>query len=347
MQSAKSMIDAYLQRRYGEASGDRVVRRSHVELDGSVYCAILATPHLTQRFLQDPFVLFENSGLNTSPPQYLYLLNSNGIPLTSFNNRFPSSLTFDPSSQRQLDNLTAQCDAMAATVRALADDQKVLSHNFQTAQQNISRAFSDSTTVYAATNLVSVAQSELTSLQQSLTTLQLMSVMAPNPQAQQVIYDSVSDLTNRIETATVVRDARAQELRALQSRTLPMLGFNEIPDLVPRDVPRPDPVRPAVSSPSASFSSHTPPPLPPSPHKRLRSTFEDQDEVLEDVQDAKQVATQMLVDSSSPVCLTFSFSGPITTLFSLFLHHVLTFFFAFLRLCMLRLGPLGLKSMAF
>ena len=55
------MIDAYLQRQYGSASAEPVVRRSRVELDGSVYCVILSTPQLTQSFLRDPFLLFENS----------------------------------------------------------------------------------------------------------------------------------------------------------------------------------------------------------------------------------------------------------------------------------------------
>ena len=44
----------------------------------------MSTPQLTQSFLRDPFLLFENSGIHPSPPQYLYLLNSNGIPPVSF-----------------------------------------------------------------------------------------------------------------------------------------------------------------------------------------------------------------------------------------------------------------------
>jgi len=236
VQSAKSMIDAYLQRNYGDNIGGPVVRRSRVELDGSVYCVILATPQITQCFLHDPFHLFENSGITPSPPQFLYLLNSNGIPPVSFNSCFTSSASsFDPMSQRQLDTLTAQCDAMTATVRSLADDQKLLSHNFQTAQNNITRAFADSTAIYAAaiaaTNLVSTAQSELSSLQQSRTMLQLMSIIAPNPQAQNIILESTTDLTNRINSATSVRDSHATELQALQSRALPMLPYNDIPDL--------------------------------------------------------------------------------------------------------------------
>jgi hypothetical protein len=300
-QAAKSMIDDYIQRQYGDASGDPVVRRSRVELDGSVYCAILSTPQITQRFLRDPFTLFKDSGINTSPPQFLYLLNSNGIPPSSLNSRFSSSITFDPSSQRQLDTLTAQCDAMAATVRALADDQKVLSHNFQTAQQNISWAFADSTAVYAATNLVSTAQAELTSLQQSLTTLQLMSLMAPNPQAQNAILDSVASLTSRIETATTTRDSRALELRSLQSRSLPMMPFTQIPDLAPQVTPMVESNLTPVSSVPEPPSSSPTPLLSPA-HKRPRHFTEEQEDAQEDAHDARQVATQMLVDPPSLVC---------------------------------------------
>jgi hypothetical protein len=329
------MIDAYLQRRYGDSSGDPVVRRSHVELDGSVYCAILSTPQLTQRFLRDLFVLFEPSGITTSPPQYLYLLNSNGIPFTSFNSRPSSSLTFDPSSQRQLDTLTAQCDAMAATIRTLADDQKVLSHNFQSAQQNITRAFADSTAVYAATNLVSTAQSELTSLQQSLTTLQLMYVLAPTPQAQGIILDSVSNLSSRIETATAARDSRAQELHALQTRSLPMLGFNEIPDLTPHSIGHPQLDHDPMPSPPSPSSAHIPPSPSPS-HKRPRTSFED--ETLEDAQDAGQVATQMIVDSQPMVRRSpFQFLKFAATLVPSSFIHVLILAFVALKTCVFRL----------
>ena len=199
-QSAKSMIDSYLQRRYGVP----------VELDGTVYCVILSTPQITQRFLRDPFTLFENSGISTSPPQFLYLLNSNGIPSTT---AFPHLLMFPPNASSTLSQLNVM--QMAATVRSLADDQKLLSANFQTAQDNITRAFADSTAVYAATNLVSSSQAELTSLQQSFTTLQLMSVIAPNPQVQKTIMDGMADLASRIDTATSTRNSRAAELHAL------------------------------------------------------------------------------------------------------------------------------------
>ena len=331
-QSAKSMIDAYLQRQYGTTSAEPVVRRSRVELDGSVYCVILSTPQLTQSFLRDPFLLFENSGIHPSPPQYLYLLNSNGIPPVSFNNRFASPITIDPSAQRQLDSLSAQCEAMAATVRSLADDQKLLSHNFQTAQDNITHAFADSTAVYAATNLVSTAQAELTSLQQSLTTVQLMSVMAPNPQAQNIILDSINKLTSRIDTATSVRDARAQELRSLQSRSLPMLGHAEIPDLMlqAQDAPMAGPSSDSHEPPSSQSVGSMGP-----PQKRPRTSTDGQTELAEDVRDANLVASQMLVDSQSMV----RFPPSPWPFLSEFAHTHLAFFypiraFAALKACM-------------
>ena len=303
-QSAKSMIDSYLQRRYGTSSTEPVVRRSRIELDGSVYCVILSTPQLTQSFLRDPFLLFENSGISPSPPQFLYLLNSNGIPPVSFNNRFTPSITTDPSTQRQLDSLSAQCDAMTATVRSLADDQKQLSHSFKTAQDNITQAFADSTAVYAATNLVSTAQAELTSLQQSLTTVQLMSVMAPNSQAQQVILESIATLTNRIDTAISIRDARAQELRSLQSRSLPMLTPGRIPDLAihatqAQDLPIAGPSSGPGDVPSTQSSTSSQSAGP--PQKRPRTSAEDLDELSEDVRDDNLVASNMLVDSQSVV----------------------------------------------
>lgn len=75
------MIDSYLRRRFRDASGEPVVGQSRVELNGSVYCAVLSTLQVNQTFLREPFNLFKNSGINPSRPQYLYLLNSAGIPL--------------------------------------------------------------------------------------------------------------------------------------------------------------------------------------------------------------------------------------------------------------------------
>jgi len=272
---------SYLQHQYGNATDDPVVRRSRVELDGSVYCVILSTPQITQRFLRDPFNLFNNSGINISPPQYLYLLNSNGIPPTSFNNRFSTSPALDPSSLHQLDTLTSQYEAMATTIRSLSDDHKILSHNFQTAQDNITRAFADSTAVYATSNLVTAAQFELTSLQQSLTTLQLMLLMATNDQARLHIQDSINLLSDKIDLATETKNQRATELHALQSRTLPMLPSNQIPALIAssENIPMRDAnVKPPTSS-----------------HKRMRTSVDDG----EDARDAENVASQMQVDINS------------------------------------------------
>lgn len=193
---------------------------------------------------------------------------------------------------------------MTATVRSLADDQKQLSHSFKTAQDNITQAFADSTAVYAATNLVSTAQAELTSLQQSLTTVQLMSVMAPNSQAQQIILESIATLTNRIDTAISIWDARAQELRSLQSRSLPMLTPGRIPDLAVQAAHAQDlPMAGSDSGPGDFPSTHTSTTSQNAgpPQKRPRTSAEDLDELSEDVRDDSLVASNMLVDSQSTV----------------------------------------------
>jgi hypothetical protein len=52
-----------------------------------VYCAVLVTPAITARFLEDPFEVFDNSGIKTGKPEYLYLLNSHGIPNINFSGR--------------------------------------------------------------------------------------------------------------------------------------------------------------------------------------------------------------------------------------------------------------------
>jgi outer membrane murein-binding lipoprotein Lpp len=240
--------------------------------------------------------------VHPSPPQYLYLLNSNGIPLFPFNNRFSASTSVaDSTSQRQLDTLTSQLESVSATVHALSDDQKILSHSFQTAQDNITRAFADSTAIYAATNLVTAAQSELTSLQSSLTTLQLMSVLAPTPQAQQAVQDNVTTLQARINAASTTRDSRAAELYALQSRALPMLPSSQVPSLTMSDDVTHN-RNPSVPS-AAPSPAQTPVSAASSSHKRMRTTDDDGEDTLEDAQDTEKIAAMMEVDTSPKVRL--------------------------------------------
>ena len=132
----------------------------------------------------------------------------------------------------------------------------------------------------------------------------LMSVMAPNSQAQQVILESIATLTNRIDTAISIRDARAQELRSLQSRSLPMLTPGRIPDLAihatqAQDLPIAGPSSGPGDVPSTQSSTSSQSAGP--PQKRPRTSAEDLDELSEDVRDDNLVASNMLVDSQSVV----------------------------------------------
>jgi hypothetical protein len=73
----RAIIDGYLERTYG-VDGRRVVRESRVELGGALYCVELHDhAEIAPRILKDPFLAF---GLAACRPQYLYMLNTFGIP---------------------------------------------------------------------------------------------------------------------------------------------------------------------------------------------------------------------------------------------------------------------------
>ncbi|KJA15685.1 hypothetical protein HYPSUDRAFT_207689 [Hypholoma sublateritium FD-334 SS-4] len=175
-QSAKSMIDAYLQRRFGDASGEPVVRRSRVKLDGSVYCVVLSSHQIIQTFLREPSNLFENSGINTSPPpQYLHLLSLGSVPPPPSVIALLPPLTLIPPSNA---NWTiSQCSARIW--QQLSGQSLTNKKSFHiTSKPPMKASLAPSTAVYAAFNLTTTAQFTLTSLQQSLTTLRLMPVRA-------------------------------------------------------------------------------------------------------------------------------------------------------------------------
>jgi hypothetical protein len=74
---AQAIIDGYLEHTYG-VNGRRVVRESRVELDGALYCVEFHDhARIAPRILKDPFLAF---GFGACRPQYLYMLNTFGIP---------------------------------------------------------------------------------------------------------------------------------------------------------------------------------------------------------------------------------------------------------------------------
>lgn len=52
------IVNRYLEHTSADSSGDPVIRDSQMELDGAIYCTILRTPHITSRFVSDPFTPF-------------------------------------------------------------------------------------------------------------------------------------------------------------------------------------------------------------------------------------------------------------------------------------------------
>ena len=101
------MINRYLQNTYSDGTDNPMVCDSHVELDGSVYCAVLHTPHITSCFLTDPLNLALGNDIKVPTPQYLYTLNTQGIPSASlaFGSKSSATLPQDPYLQHQINNL--------------------------------------------------------------------------------------------------------------------------------------------------------------------------------------------------------------------------------------------------
>ena len=138
----KSLINHYLKNMYSDGSGDPVVCDSCVELDSMVYCTILHMPHIASCFVSKPFTLFAASGIKASPPQYLYALNMQGIPITAFNPNFSSqSQESNPLFQQQLDNLTTNANSVNITLQQVIQQQNNAEDHYQHDCTNLIDAF--------------------------------------------------------------------------------------------------------------------------------------------------------------------------------------------------------------
>ncbi|KIM42929.1 hypothetical protein M413DRAFT_26890 [Hebeloma cylindrosporum] len=289
---AKSLINRHLEQTYADGSGDPVVRDSRVELDGMVYCAILRTPAIAARFLSDPFSLFSNTVVKATAPQYLYELNSQGVPIPSYtSNYFNPPQESAPQFQQQLDTLSANADSVNATLQQVIQQQNDTEDRYQRDRTNLIDAFKETTNVYYLTNLVNSAQSQLNTLQNSLDHQESLKLLLPaeDPRIRHLdnriskIQEKISEAEAHKKDLTTQLDAKQLTLNA-SSPTAKTLTAS----ITPVDTAQDEPMPPAHPTPSVSGASHKRP--------RLESA-------TDDVREPEQrEVMSMLVDSEPQVC---------------------------------------------
>ncbi|PPR01350.1 hypothetical protein CVT26_015408 [Gymnopilus dilepis] len=201
---AKALIDRYLEDTYRGEPADPVVRDSRVELDGSVYCAILRTPYITRRFLSEPFEVFNDTGVFVSPPQYLYTLNS----------RDSGS---NPYVQKQLDALTTSAESLKTTIENVIKDQNDTKAQYQRDRSDLISAFRDSIQINFLTNQITATQSDISSLQTSLDHQESLKFLLPvDDPRHSFITDRMSRIQSQLHDAVARKLQLQDELNAKQ-----------------------------------------------------------------------------------------------------------------------------------
>lgn len=253
---AKTLINRHLEEKYGGDSNEQVVRDSRLELEGSVYCAILRTPKITSQFLSDPFTLFSNCGTYVSPSEYLYILNSKGIP-NSVAPSNPSTFPQEPNPyiQKQLDTLTANAQSFQASLQTVLEDNKNIREENRQFRTDITIALKD-TAAMCLTYALNSAQCDISVLQSSLERHedQLYSLSADNPRFN-YIQKRIATTQRNLNDATA---RRSELLRQLQAQHLVL--------------PSPPPAN--IGTSLATTASPQPPPVPtlPTEDERAQST---------------------------------------------------------------------------
>ncbi|KAF5379040.1 hypothetical protein D9615_006032 [Tricholomella constricta] len=158
------IIDRYLQAKYGHLAKSTLIWSSRLTLEDVVYCVVLETPELTEKFVRDPFSAFEGLDIQPSKPEYLYILNQRGFPTQWQRTSGPPSAP-DLHTQTQLDGLRSKQDSFQGTLTALASQQQDMFQGFLTAQREMGNMFGNMITNFSYQTQLSSAQAKLTALQ--------------------------------------------------------------------------------------------------------------------------------------------------------------------------------------
>ncbi|KAF5310194.1 hypothetical protein D9619_010593 [Psilocybe cf. subviscida] len=219
--NAQSIIDRYIERKYGEGIGERIVRRSRVEMDGSVYCAVLLNPTITAKFLRDDFDVFKDFGaIPTGKPQYLYLLNCEGIPSVGYSTRNTASASEsqNPLLQRQVDALTSEIRTQNSGLMELARVQQRMQEDAQRREERQSESNANMFLYFSSSNLLTDASNNVTNIQTNLNNARQLLLFAPGDGPRQFMENQVTDLSGQLKAAQQERSKRLSEFVSIQAR---------------------------------------------------------------------------------------------------------------------------------
>ncbi|KAG1777839.1 hypothetical protein EV702DRAFT_1098088, partial [Suillus placidus] len=230
-QSARSTIDNYIRRRYGD-----VIAHSRMALDGDLYCVVFKHWETADLFLRDSFDAFEGSegsyGRNFAPvgPYLLYLVNSMGVP------RDPSYLGGGPASEAQsaeVKNLRAQMEdireqgasAMNSFHAILHEFRGVINHLVSQSNQTTSALGSLAASMIASNNVNHIS-SHVQSLCMERNSLQLTLLFSPSLDdfARQQLTHQLSDLSSQLSATQRQLDDALAHSTALDHTLMPTIA---------------------------------------------------------------------------------------------------------------------------
>ena len=142
-----SVIDRYIRSIYGN-----IIASSRIALNGDAYCVVFKTWAQTSRFLSDPFTAFETGfgishSVSQAHPALLYVLNTNGLPLSAR----PSDTTSAEVRQlhAQFDLLQQKVDTGAWAFEVLASQQAQVAQQLHDNAQHTAASLAGLSTVMA------------------------------------------------------------------------------------------------------------------------------------------------------------------------------------------------------
>ena len=216
---AKAIINRYLQNTYNDGTDDPVVRHSRVEVDESVYCAVLRTPQIASQFLSDPFNLALGNDFKAPHPQYLYSLNTQGIPVTSpaFDSMpVPPCQSQDPSLQPQIDRLSATFRTAFAILQHVSNEQSQTTTRYERDFASLTEAFRDAIHAYSLNNLVTATQMEISTLHHTLDLQEMLKILIdPGDPRVGHINDRISQISREIAEAEARKSHIVNQLQEL------------------------------------------------------------------------------------------------------------------------------------
>ncbi|KAF5382054.1 hypothetical protein D9615_004273 [Tricholomella constricta] len=267
------IIDRYLQAKYGRQAKTALIRSSRLVLEDVVYCVVLETPELTDKFVRDPFTAFEGLVVQPSKPEYLFILNQRGFPTQWQRTAGPSSSP-DLHTQTQLDSIRTEQTSLRDTLTTLASQQNDMFHSFLSAQREIGTMFGNMISNVSFQTQLSSAQAEHTALRLTHTATHMMARLSNSKEFATEMRDYVGNVRDEMQASEQRVTVARCNLAALQVQNNPALlpaatvaqgGVSAGAPDQPPDGSRPVAQAPALAPPGPSPSAQDQPMMPPTP----------------------------------------------------------------------------------